>query len=138
VSIIITELMSAMNQSATHKHDALREHRIHPVAQSMELQDRYKRAFAPCLVKPGDLCREKRGMVTFNNGPTLILWRWLDPEDYQDRLVIEDYIKSKISNRVDCMIGFIDEDAGHLVILPGESWRLEPIIDLPKMTRAKR
>jgi hypothetical protein len=100
-------------------------HPVHPEAQSMELRDRYMRAQVKADLKPGDLCREKAGIGMLVHAPILILWRWLDMKDRQDRLIVKDWIENHHTNRIDCMVAFLSDDGRDMVIMPHELGRLK-------------
>lgn len=104
------------------------KHPIDERAQAMELLDRFRRADAPAGLRPGDLCREKRGIHTLAMAPVLVFWRSLDSSDPQDALIIRDAVKHRHVLRVDCMVGFIEPD-GILTCMAQEPWRLD--IKLP-------
>lgn len=99
-------------------------HPIDPRAQAMELRDRFRRAATDPALAPGMLCREKRGMGMLKRAPLVMFWRWLDPADAQDAVLINQDMMKHYRSRADCLIGFIDKD-GDLLLTPNESWRLE-------------
>lgn len=118
----LRELMSAMSGS---QEEQPKDHPIHPLAQAMELRDRFRRAHVKAALEPGMLCREKPGMAALKTSRLIIFWRWLKPEDTQDALIIEDAVANKAVNCTDCMVGFLDHE-GDLIVVCFESWRLEP------------
>lgn len=123
---LMDEVVAQLAQaSAQGDEPVLLEHPIHPVAQAMELTDRFRRATNAAPLAPGMLCREKRGMGVLRRNPVVMLWRWLDPADVVDREMLKAYMIKHVSNRADCVIGFLDQD-GELVIHVGESWRMQP------------
>lgn len=101
------------------------EHPIDRRAQAMELRDRYRRAIQPAKLEPGMLCREKMGVGILKRRPLVMFWRWLDPDNANDRAVVKEVLTVRAAADLDCLIGILDVD-GDLTLLPGESWRLEP------------
>lgn len=99
-------------------------HPIDPRAQAMELRDRFRRAGILTPLVPGMLCREKRGMAMLKRDPLVVFWRSLDPADDQDAVLIEQALQKRYASRIDCLVGFLDND-GDLLLTPSESWRLE-------------
>lgn len=123
--------LSAILHGGGGRDEEAMKHPMDPVAQAMELRDRYKRykRKRDSRLKPGALCREQRGMTTNRLNPLLMMfWRWLDIKDPQDRMLIEDGINDRMINRIDCMTGYISE-RGNLILVPTESWRLEVVED---------
>lgn len=114
------ELLTSM----PNDHDEPTTHPIDPRAQAMELRDRFRRAGILTPLVPGMLCREKRGMTMLRIPLVVMFWRWLDPADAQDAVLIKDTVQKLRVSRIDCIIGFLDSD-GDLVVTPSETWRLE-------------
>lgn len=110
--------------------DESKVHPIDPMAQAMELRDRFRRGHLVTLFQPGMLCREKRGLGILKHDPLVMFWRWLDPTDAQDAAMIDDAARKRDQDKVDCLIGFIDADSD-MNIFVHESWRLEPCDDYP-------
>jgi hypothetical protein len=115
-------LMSAMSGNEDQEPEV---HPILPLAQAMELRDRFRRAQIEAGLYAGMLCREKPGLGVLTSQRLIMFWRWLDPADTQDALIIADVVRRLIVNRVDCMVGYLDHD-GHIEVTTFESWRLEP------------
>jgi hypothetical protein len=113
------------NDGASHRHP------LDPMAQRMELADRFLRGNARPLrpLQPGDICRQKSGLNFISGDPVIVLWRWLNPDDPHDILLIRRFIRKHPVNRIDCIIGFLDDDAHTVLMVPGESWRLERLDD---------
>jgi hypothetical protein len=124
-------LQGLMAAFADSQDDAPQTHPIDERAQAMELRDRFRRAQITPALKPGMFCREKRGMTILKTERLILFWRWLDPADTQDELIIANSIHKKIVNRTDCMVGFLDHD-GNLCVSDYESWRLEPCDAFPE------
>lgn len=114
-----------------------RKHPLDPMAQAMELTDRYKRARLKHDLKPGDLCVEKAGLQFFDDGPVLILWRVLDPDDWCDQQIMKDYIRKEWSNGVNCIIGRLDDDAHRVFFVPHMIEFLEPYVEERTTPRKK-
>src|ERR1041385_6537601 len=93
-------------------------HPIMPLAQAMELRDRYDRAQVKHDLQPGMLCTEKAGLAYFSDGPVLILWRLLNSEDWLDREIIRDYVRETAISRCDCIVARLSDDATHVSFVP--------------------
>jgi hypothetical protein len=100
-------------------------HPIDPLAQAMELRDRFRRAMIQAPLEPGMLCTEKRGMGILTTARLVMFWRWLDPAVDEDAAIIDRAVTNQAVHHTDCMVGFLDEN-GSLRIMDFESWRLEP------------
>lgn len=102
------------------------DHPIMPMAQAMELEDRWKRAQVDHNLQPGTLCVEKPGLGMFPDRPVMILWRKLDTDVWFDRLIMKDFVRESHANRVDCIIARLDNEANTVFFLPHSMELLEP------------
>lgn len=102
----------------------------HPIdrrAQALELRNRWDRAFGlrvghppppfePYGLVPGSLCLEKEGLGRFDHAPLLVVWRPMDPKDWQDRLIVRHWIETMGTvDRIDVFVGMLDDDDAHTV-----------------------
>jgi hypothetical protein len=104
-------------------------HPIMPLAQAMELRDRYDRAQIKHDLKPGMLCKEKAGLAYFSDAPVLILWRMLDTAEWLDRQIIRDYVRENAISRCDCIVARLSDDSTHINFVPHTLECLEPYSD---------
>lgn len=98
----------------------------HPLAQAMELRQRFAAAQVKHDLKPGDLCREKTGLGVFDPPRLAMFWRWLDTRSYFDRCAIAEFVKEHMAASADCIIAFIADEGG-IFFHPADSQRLEPL-----------
>jgi len=100
-----------------------------PLAQAMDLQHAWNRAQEPNTLKPGDLAQEKEGLGIFNDEcPVVIIWRMLDVNDPEDKLIMRAYYRRHACSHVNCIVGRKIED-GSIIFLPHELERLEPYVE---------
>ena len=90
--------------------NAEKPHSIVPEAQAMELLDRWRRGTEVSTLVPGDLAVEKAGIGYLPKDSLVIIWRLLDMNHAQDKAIIQDWHRTRVSERVDCMIGAITTD----------------------------
>jgi hypothetical protein len=111
-----------------------RKHPIDPLAQGMELLRRWQSVYVSLYEQPtepplGRLFVEKEGLCTLTPAPVLIVWRWLDINDYQDRRVIGDAIESARTapgERFNCMVGMLTQKAQTVQFQPHATRLLTP------------
>ena len=106
-------------------------HPVQPLAQMMELRDRYERSQIKHDLQAGMLCVEKVGLGYFSDRPVLMLWRILDVESWLDREIIKDHVREVAINQVDCIVARLSDDASYLQFVPHAMERLEPYTELP-------
>lgn len=101
-----------------------------PEAQLMELRDRWQRFNEPVTLKPGDACREKRGMgiIRFEVRDRLVmmLWRMLDQTNQQDQQLVKNWVKKVSVSQVDCVVAYVTDEGTTLVFELRELAQLEP------------
>lgn len=106
---------------------------IFPVleAQAMELSLRWQEAHKPSDLKPGDLCREKRGLGStrppYRTKRLLIVWRLLNLDNWIDQQHIEGLLKqsSAGTDRPDCLVGILTDDGSAVGIVPHQLSQLQ-------------
>ena len=98
-----------------------------PLAQAMDLTLAWQRTREPATLRPGDLAQERENLGFFPDAPVLIIWRLLDLEATEDRLIIEDAYRSNnfTLSHIDCLIARKVE-GGQIVLVPHSLEMLEP------------
>lgn len=101
----------------------------HPLAQAMELQDRFVRyhqghPFVPgalCIQKPGlNVLKQEAGEVVF------IFWRWLDTNCALDQRRARRMIRATSYPNFDCLVARVR--SSHLLFMVMDSAALEPYV----------
>lgn len=115
----------AAAKAMAEQADEATEHPIDRRAQAMELRDRFRRAMRAAKLEPGTLCREKSGLGILKRRPLVMFWRWLEIGRATDEALVKYTQTQRAAADTDCLIGILDAD-GDLMVMPGESWRLEP------------
>lgn len=119
--------MYALRISRNHNDDdKTEEHPVHPIAQALELQDRFRRASCKNHFAPGDLCRCRRGFIDVKSDPILMYWRTLHATDFQDQKIISEWLDKHYVLYVDCIVGMLTDDGSSVIFLPFCSALLEP------------
>lgn len=106
------------------------------LAQRMELEARFARYHEPQdpRLKAGVLVVEKEGLgvvdrVCGRPVVAMILWRFLNRADPVDSELAVDWARRQRINRVDCMVGVLDDEAEHVGVFPHDSAHLRPYDD---------
>lgn len=93
-------------------------------AQRMELLSRWQSYNEPQNLKPGDLVVEKDGLgrkKPSSRGTILMMvWRMLDPHSPYDAALIEQWLAEYPSNRLDCLVAWLTDDAVAVIFEPHE------------------
>lgn len=100
-------------------------------AQRMELEARWLSYHRHEDIKPGTLVVEKDGIGVFKpnlrRNTILMLWRYLDPEDPIDAIIIKDWVSEHRINRLDCILAYITDDGSTLDWIPHEAAQLRAV-----------
>lgn len=101
--------------------------RPHVDAQHMELAARWDAYNEPHDLKPGDFVVEKRGVGMKKPSSVILMmvWRLLDMNDPNDKLLAEQRISEYPVNRLDCIVAWLTDDSSTLVFEPHELARLQ-------------
>lgn len=121
--------MAAMMEMVS-AHEANEKH-VHPLsaeAQIENLRSAWAHYTAPKSFKPGDLCRDRDGLGTFNDDPVLLFARMLNPANEQDRVMIDDATRSQRWNKVDCIVAR-GHGEGTITFFVHDSDLLEPLTE---------
>jgi hypothetical protein len=102
-------------------------------AQAMELQLRFaaymKDHHLTSRVGPGNLVVEKHGLgfldLAQKERVVWMFWRWLDPSNPVDLIIIGDAVKSQFVTDVNCIVGAVSDDNGSVVYRPHDAAQLE-------------
>lgn len=97
----------------------------HPLARAMELQRLWRDFHTHHDLRPGDLCRPKKGWVN-GDDQVWLLWRILDLSRSQDAEIARDAIRTGMHDRLDCMVA-IPSASGTYVVAVYQLARLEPL-----------
>lgn len=89
------------------------------------LRDRLARYVAPSDLRPGDVCRPKAGLMSFEKFTVFILVRMLNPDDWFDRAIIQNHVERVFANRVDCIVAACRGEKEQTAFLPYDSKTLE-------------
>jgi len=114
IAIPMEELRRRMAQEEPAKLTAT------PLAQAMDLTLAWQRCRQEeHTLHPGDLAQEREGLGFFPDSPVLLLWRLLDIQVVEDRLIIQDAIRSNsfTLSRIDCLVARKIE-GGDIVLVP--------------------
>lgn len=84
----------------------------------------------------GDLVKKRHGLSVQQPSPVLILWRMLDDANFQDRIIIERYLReneSNIAERVDVIVGLMSRNQDQTIFALHatsllETWRPCPYL----------
>ncbi len=122
---VMAEAMAKVSEKET-------PNKLHPIAQRMELTERFKRYHTPenYTFTPGlEFVREKQGLGYTPRAHTKdlvrLFWRYLDQEDAVDFEIIRDFIGQAHMSRVDCLVAELTADGSSVVMLPHDTALLE-------------
>ena len=101
-------------------------------AQYMELLARFADYHAPQPepLRPGERVEPKHGLsnIEEQDGPVaLILWRYLDDNDWFDRHLRKDMASRSLCP--DCLVATVDDDGGMVVLMPFDSRALQRVTE---------
>lgn len=103
--------------------------RPHPMAQRMELRDRFARAQVKHTIQPGDIVRQKPGLGIVKEPDTtqLIFWAWYDPNDPMHVACLAVQLeRAHAQPDFDCFIATLMDNGQSLLFYITSSNSLEP------------
>lgn len=106
------------------KEDKEPDYSPHPLAQAMELRERYARLTKTEQFMPGDIVRSKRGIGPFkeNKRTVLIVLRKLYMNDIYDQMLVKEHMrnKSEVTHTLplDIVLGDLMRGSGNM-LTPG-------------------
>lgn len=125
-------LRSAAKRAQDEDNDSGRDRRLHPLAQVMELHDRWKRTHDNiAFPELGTVMREKRGFSNTKHperGEIMyMIWAKLDLANPMHAAIVAEWGKEfPLAPETDCIVGFIPAPSTAVIFRPHCSTFLEP------------